>query len=168
MGNAYLWAGDYDKSFKQFQHTIDLDLTFPLAHFFFAGLLSTTGRYEEAIKENERGELLLGASPEEAARTAAEFQNAFHIGGPKGYWQKNLEATLKAHKESETRYFPAIDLADAYARVGDAENAFRWLEKSFEEKEGGSITLLRWIPDFDSLHGHPRFADLLRRMGLPN
>ena len=89
-------------------------------------------------------------------------------GGPKSYWQKNLEMTLKEYKGAGTGYFPAIGVASAYARVGDRENAFKWLDKSFQDREGQNITLLRWLPDFKNLHADPRFADLLRRMGLPH
>src|SRR5713226_181721 len=168
MGETYLWSGDYQKALQQFQRTIDLEPTFPLAHFFYAGLLTETGRYEEAIKENQTGELLLGTSPEAAGALAAEFQKALQAGGPKSYWQKNLEITLKEYKRAGTGYFSAIGVASAYARVGDKENAFKWLDKSFQDREGQDITLVRWLPDFKSLHTDPRFADLLRRMGLPN
>jgi TolB-like protein/Flp pilus assembly protein TadD len=168
MGNTYLYAGDYKKSLQQFQHTIDLDPTFPLAHFFLAELLVEMGRYEEAIKEGQRGSLLMGASPEEARAESAVFQKALQDGGPKGYWQKNLEVTLKEYKNAGTAYFVAYDVASAYARVGDKENAFKWLEKSYEQREGGSITTVRWEPAFKSLHGDPRFTDLLTRMGLPH
>jgi len=167
MGSTYLWAGDFEKSLQQFQHTIELDPTFPLVHFFLAGLFAELGRYEEAIKENERGELLLGVSPEEAAAEAAEFRKAFRSRRPQGYWQKNLDDILKAHKRAGTRYFEAVAVAGAYARAGDKKNALRWLEKSYEDREGQHITLVRWDPDFKSLRGDPRFADLLRRMGLP-
>jgi len=168
MANTYLWAGDYDKSLQQFQRTIGLDPAFPLVHFFFAGLLQELGKYDQAIKENQRGELLLGVSPEQAAAEAAEFQKAFQSGGPRGYWQKNLDITLKEHKQAGARYFEVIALASAYARVGDKENAFEWLEKSYADKEGQDITLLRWLPDFNSLHNDPRFSVLLGRMGLPH
>jgi len=167
MGSSYLWAGDYEKSLQQYQRTIGLDPAFPLVHFLFAGLLQELGRYDEAIKENQRGELLLGVSPEEAAAEAAEFQTALQSGGPRGYRQKNLEITLKAYKQAGTSYFEAITVAGAYARAGDKQNAFKWLEKSYEDREGQSITLVRWLPDFNSLHNDPRFADLLGRMGLP-
>jgi TolB-like protein/DNA-binding winged helix-turn-helix (wHTH) protein len=168
MGNTYLWAGDYEKSLQQFQRTIELDSTFPLVHFFFANLLCEMGRYEEAIQENQKGELLLGESQEQASAAAEEFRKALQAGGSKGYWQKHLDLTLKEYEQVGTAYFPAIGLAGAYARVDDKENAFRWLEKSYQEKEGGSITLVRWLPDFKSLRADPRFADLLRRMGLPH
>jgi TolB-like protein/Tfp pilus assembly protein PilF len=168
MGSTYLWAGDFEKSLQQFQHTVELDPTFPLVHFFLAGLLAELGRYEEAIKENEKGQLLVGVSPEEAAAEAAEFRRAFRSRGPRGYWQKNLDVTLKAHKRAGTKYFEAVAMAGAYARTGDKENALSWLEKSYEDREGQHITLVRWLPDFKSLRADPRFVDLLSRMGLPH
>jgi TolB-like protein/DNA-binding winged helix-turn-helix (wHTH) protein/Tfp pilus assembly protein PilF len=168
MAQTFVWAGDYQKAQQQFQRTIDLEPTFPLAHFFYAGLLAEMGSYDEAIKENRTGELLLGANPQEAGALAQEFRNALQAGGPRHYWQKNLEITLKEYRQAGIGYFPAIGVAGAYARVGDKGNAFKWLDKSFEDREGQDITLLRWLPEFKSLHADPRFADLLRRMGLPN
>jgi adenylate cyclase len=168
LGQTYLWAEDYEKALQQFQHTIGLDPRFPVVHFFYSGLLGEMGRYEEAIKENQTGELLLGASPEEAGALASEFHKAFHSGGARGYWQKHLDITLKEQKQAGARYFEAIAVAGAYARVGDKENAFKWLDKSFQDREGQDITLVSWLPDFKSLHADPRFAHLLRRMGLPH
>jgi TolB-like protein/DNA-binding winged helix-turn-helix (wHTH) protein/Tfp pilus assembly protein PilF len=168
LGQTYLWAEDYEKALQQFQHTIRLDPRFPLVHFFYAGLLAEMGRYEEAIKENQSGELLLGASPEETGALAAEFQKAFHSSGARGYWQKHLDITLKEHMQAGARYSEAIAVAGAYARVGDKENAFKWLDTSFQDREGQDITLVGWLPDFKSLHADPRFADLLTRMGLPH
>jgi tetratricopeptide (TPR) repeat protein len=167
MGKTYMWAGDYEKSLQQFQRTIDLEPTFPLVHFFFAELLAELGRYEKAIKENEKGELLSGASPEETAAEAREFLKAFHSRGPRGYWQKNLDITLKGYKHAGAGYFEAIAVAGAYARAGDRNNAFKWLEKSYEDREGQTITLVRWLPDFKNLHADSRFSDLLKRMELP-
>ena len=168
MANTYLWAGDYEKSLQQFRHTIEMDPTFPLVHMFFANLLEEMGKYDEAIMETQRGELLFGASPERARAQAAEFQKALQVGGPHLYWQENLELTLKDHEQAGTHYFTAIDVADAYARAGDKENAFKWLKKSYEDREGQAITLLRWLPAFKNLQSDPRFPDLLKQMGLPH
>jgi hypothetical protein len=125
------------------------------------------GRYEDAISENERGAVLSGANSDEAARITAEFRKAFQTGGPIGYWHRSLEGTLYEHQQAGANYFPAYPIAAGYARVGDKENAFLWLEKSYEEREGGSITTVRYDLDFESLYGDPRFTNLLRRMGLP-
>jgi tetratricopeptide (TPR) repeat protein len=167
MANTYLWAGEYEKAAYQFQHTIDLDPTFPLVHFFFANALVIMGKYEQAIMETEKGELLAGASPEGASAEAAEFQAAFRRGGAKGYRQKYLEATLKEYQQSSGRYFPALELALAYAGAGDNEKALDWLEKSYAEREG-NLTLVKSYPECKTLRDDPRFRELLRRIGLPN
>ena len=167
LGMVYIFAGDYERSRQQFQKTIDLDPTFPLVHFFFAGLLEEMGNYEAAIAEREKGELLLGSSSDQAAASAADSRRAFRTGGARAYWRRQLQLTLESYKQSGSDYFPAIDIAAAYARTGDKENALKWLERSYSDREGQSITLARWMPVFRNLRADPRFADLLGRMGLP-
>jgi hypothetical protein len=58
------------------------------------------------------------------------------------------------------------DVAQCYAVLGDKDQAFFWLNKGYEDREAG-VFYLGVIPLFDSLRSDPRFADLLRRMGLP-
>ena len=72
-------------------------------------------------------------------------------------------------KELEGRYekHEAIgqDLAAVYAGLGEKDQAFAWLEKDFQARSGLSVWG-RWTPPFESLRSDPRYADLLRRMGL--
>jgi len=42
-----------------------------------------------------------------------------------------------------------------------------WLEESYQERVGHLIFIARH-PEFETLCGDRRFADLLRRIGLPN
>jgi TolB-like protein/DNA-binding winged helix-turn-helix (wHTH) protein len=168
MGMTYMFAENYEKAYQQFQHTIAMDPTFPLAHLYFSWLLTTMGKYEESIKENEKSELLGGSSPEDAAAEAAAMLQAFKTGGGKGFWQKNLERTLLTLKQSGSDSADATGVASAYALVGDKDNAFKWLDKAYEERDGADIMLLKCVPPFKSLRGDPRFADLLRRLGLPD
>jgi TolB-like protein/DNA-binding winged helix-turn-helix (wHTH) protein/Tfp pilus assembly protein PilF len=165
MGYTYMWAGNYENARQQFERTIALDPSFALAHFFFAGLLEATGRYEDAIDEIERGDVLLGFSPAGAAAKAAEFRQALHAGGERAFWQKNLDMTLQMSAKRGTRSFA---VAAAYATAGDKDRAFEWLEKSYEDREGQDLTLVRWIPDFKNLRTDSRFASLLGKMGLPH
>ena len=162
MGMTYLLAGDYQKSVQQLQHTIDLDPTFPLAHFFLASALTEIGKYGEAIEQVQRGALLSGESPEQASAVTAEFLSAFRTGGPNGYWQKNLQATLR---EQEHGGAGSLDLATAYARVGDKEKSLEWLQKAYEERNG-DITLVNSYPDYKCLHGDPRFSALVEAYGI--
>jgi serine/threonine-protein kinase len=167
MANTYFWAGEYEQSALQFKHTVDLDPTFPMAHFFYVDLLAETGKYEQAIEQAQKGELVAGASPEEAAASAQELRRAIQAGGPRGYWHKNLELTLKELHEAGAHYFPALAVALAYAKVGDNDKALEWLERSYAERDG-NLTLIRSYPQFKSVHGDPRFRALTRRIGLPD
>jgi hypothetical protein len=166
MGNTYMWAGDYNKAVQQFRSTIELDPRFPLTHFFFSSCLQGIGKYEEAIAESQKGALLAGVSPGEVDSEAREFRQALQTGGSKGYWRHNLEVTLKDYQQAGAHYFPALDVAGAYARVDDRQKALDWLEKSYTERDG-NLTLVKNYPDFKDLHGDPRFVDLLKRIGLP-
>ncbi|MGA8491261.1 MAG: winged helix-turn-helix domain-containing protein [Terriglobales bacterium] len=168
MGMTYMFAENYDKSYLQFQHTITMDPTFPLAHQYFSWLLAAMGRYEESIQENEKSELLGGSSPEGAAAEAAAMLRAFKTGGENGFWKKNLERTLLTLKRPGAEFVAPGDVASAYALAGDQDNAFKWLDKAYAERDGEDITLLKVVPAFKSLRGDPRFTDLLRRLGLPD
>ena len=167
MGVTYMFAGDYEKAYQQFQHTIAMDPTFPLAHQYFYFLLAAMGKYEEGIKENEKSELLSGVSSEDATVEANAMLQAFKTGGERGLWQKNLEQALQALNKPSGELVDPGGVAAAYALAGDKDNAFKWLDKAYQERDGATITVLKCEPGFKNLRGDPRFADLLRRMGLP-
>ena len=167
MGITYAYAGDYEKSYKQFQHTIEMDPTFPLAHLYLSGVLQFMGRYRESIQEFEKSRLLSGSDPDAAGREAADRLQAFNEGGEKGFWQHALARMLQPPQGTQPQSDLAGDLAVAYAMAGDKDNAFEWLNKVYEEREGRSITLLKCDPYFKRLRGDPRYVALLHKLGLP-
>jgi hypothetical protein len=66
----------------------------------------------------------------------------------------------------EKRYVSAPLIAAVSTALGDKEEAFRWLERAYEEHSG----VLQWIaflPEFRALHSDARFPDLLRRISAP-
>jgi tetratricopeptide (TPR) repeat protein len=74
-----------------------------------------------------------------------------------------LQEMLKdAHHRSDTE----IQIASVYAALGDKDQAFVWLEKAYQNRDGALI-LLKVSPSYDPLRLDPRFADLERRVGLP-
>ena len=166
LGMTYMMAGDDDSAYRQFQHTIAMDPSFPLAHEYFSWFLTTTGRYEESIKEKEKGDVLSGASPEHAAAEAIVMEKAFKSGGEKRFWQKDLELELKAGQQPGASASPFMLAAD-YAMAGQTDKAFEYLEKSYEEREGQDLTLLKFDPSYKNLRSDPRFSAMLRKIGLP-
>jgi hypothetical protein len=59
-----------------------------------------------------------------------------------------------------------ILLATIYAGLGEKDEAFRLLEKGYRE-HSGAMPYLAVDPFWYGLRSDPRYADLLRRMGLP-
>jgi hypothetical protein len=66
---------------------------------------------------------------------------------------------------SQRRYVTPPALANVYIGLGDKDQAFFWLEKAYQERSY-YLAFLKVFPGDDSLRSDPRFADLLRRMGL--
>jgi TolB-like protein len=131
MAVTYVFAGDDGSAYRQFQRTIAMDPSFPLAHEYFSQFLASIGRYEEAIKEEEKSEVLSGSSPEEAAARATAMERAFKKGGEKGFWREQLELQLRAGT-----YHSPGEQAWVYASAGQTDKAFFWLEKAYEERRG--------------------------------
>lgn len=61
---------------------------------------------------------------------------------------------------------PPVLVAEACARIGDKECAFKWLEKGFQERDDLMINL-KVDPPLESWHSDPRFQHLVRRVGIP-
>ncbi len=56
-------------------------------------------------------------------------------------------------------------MAAVYVALGEKDEAFRWLARAFEEHSGSFYSYL-FRPEFRALRSDPRFADLLRRIGI--
>ena len=53
-----------------------------------------------------------------------------------------------------------------FTALGDQDNALTWLEKAYEERSGW-LVWLNVDPKLDSLRSDARFAELVKRVGLP-
>ena len=77
--------------------------------------------------------------------------------------KQKLEKLNERMKRGE--YVPAFEYVTAFTRLGDKEQAFAWLDKAVQERNG-FVFRVKVNPIFDQLRDDPRFQDLLRRVGL--
>jgi len=61
----------------------------------------------------------------------------------------------------------AYQVALVYAFRGEIDEAFGWLERAYDNRDGG-ITHLLLDPLLVNLHDDPRWEPLLNKMGLPH
>ena len=91
------------------------------------------------------------------------MQNYYGVTGKK-------EEALKALKDltelSKMKYVPPFHFAWIYVGLGDKDQAFEWQEKALEQRHPYLI-LINVEPVFESLHSDSRYAELLRKVGLP-
>ena len=67
---------------------------------------------------------------------------------------------------SKQDYVPGFYIALVYAGLKDNDQAFAWLEKSIEERFVRLAYLAR-EPLWDPIRSDPRFAEIVRRIGIP-
>ena len=75
----------------------------------------------------------------------------------------HLLAELK--QRQKMGYVPAGAFVNAYLGLDQNDEAFHWLEQAFKEKSN-ILQFLKTHPFFDPIRNDPRFADLVRRVGL--
>jgi TolB-like protein/DNA-binding winged helix-turn-helix (wHTH) protein/tetratricopeptide (TPR) repeat protein len=125
-------------------------------------LYDYTGRHDEAIACWER--MFDGSGYEAEYGLASALRRGFARSGHEGALRELLK-TLEA--VSRQRHVPPDFMTFWYESLGDKDQAFRWLAKAIEERNSevqGLNTDLEW----DGLRSDPRFADLVRRVGLPD
>lgn len=95
-----------------------------------------------------------------------------HVSGRRGYWtaslrkiQRDARQPVAPQSANEAYTVRAFALATVYAALGERDEAFVWLEKLYKADEL-VIMQPKLEPALDPLRSDPRFADLLRRMGL--
>ncbi len=146
----------YDQAIAQCKKMLELDPNSAAAHSTLGLIYQQKKMFEEAVAETQTGLTLSGEK-----ELAIAYGRAYSLSGYRSALQKILDEAAK--KSSERTYF---GVAADYAFLGEKEKAFAWLEKAYEVRSPGTL-FLKVDPRLDPLRSDPRFADLLRRMGLP-
>jgi tetratricopeptide (TPR) repeat protein len=115
-----------------------------------------SGQYQEAIAELKTGWEMGGLDER------GHLGHAYALSGQQGEAEKLLN---ELREESKQKYVSQYNIAIVYAGMGDKEQTFAWLGKAIADRDS-NITQIKVEPAFDGLHSDPRFADLLRRIGL--
>jgi tetratricopeptide (TPR) repeat protein len=82
-----------------------------------------------------------------------------------GRREEGQEIMTRLEEESRQKYLRAEILAMGYAALGELDRAFACLERAFQARSAGLI-YLHLDPGYAPLRTDPRFADLVRRIGL--
>lgn len=164
LGRTFLWARRYDEALGQLRKCDGLFPNFVINHERLAHLYTYTGKFEDAVAEEGKARLLAGEDPESVARKEEDLRRALADSGPHGYWEKILEFSRNKENPPEA-YATPYGVALIYARLDDKQKALDSLERAYVLREL-AMTEIGVEPAFDGLRPDPRFAELLRKVGL--
>jgi serine/threonine protein kinase/tetratricopeptide (TPR) repeat protein len=132
----------YSEASAQFRKLLESDPSFAPAHFYASEFYAITGRFADAIGELQKFVPIPGTFSPDA----------------QGY-NKLMLATQDKGGD------PA-NVALSFAIARDREKTFEWLERAFKDEDVELIPDIRF-PPFDFIRSDPRYADLMRKLGLP-
>ncbi len=157
LGWILYLAGQNDRAIEQCTKILDLDPnSFPAMRY--RGLAyEQKGMYPEAIADFQKGVKLSG-SP----LMLALLGHAYAASGKRAEAQKVLGELRDLQSQ---RYVSPYTVAAIYAGLGEKDQAFKWLEKAYDERDIWVMNL-KVDPVFGKLRSDRRFPDLLARTGL--
>jgi tetratricopeptide (TPR) repeat protein len=156
FAGVYMYARQFDRAVEQAKKTYDLDHTFFGGQNWLCHTYNARGMYAESLSISEK-----------------TVGTTFPILAPMGYAyaktgrRREAEEVISRLKELEkTKYIINYWVAASYAALGDKDAAFAELEKAYQARDW-FLPRIKTDSFMDPLRDDPRFADLVKRLALP-
>jgi serine/threonine protein kinase/tetratricopeptide (TPR) repeat protein len=163
LGFAYLPTRRYDEAIAQFQKALDLDPNAAALRASLAWAYAMKRMYPQALAEYDK------IADQDKAVAAENSSVAGGLGWVYAVSGRRADALKIAQEFSDLSSHAYVDfyaVAEIYAGLGDKDESFRLLEKAYQQ-HSPTMCFLGSDWHWYGMRSDPRFADLLRRMGLP-
>jgi tetratricopeptide (TPR) repeat protein len=149
----YRCFGLYEEAIAAGERAMQLDPEFLYREPTLGAAYRETKRFDEAIALYKKTERLIGKAGTGLAVTYAAMGRTTDA-------QQIVNGLLRA-----PGYKPADAMAAAYVALGQRDEAFECLERAASE-HSATLHNIGILPEFVPLRGDPRFATILKRIGL--
>jgi serine/threonine-protein kinase len=150
-------AHRYDQAIQRMQPVAETFPDYVHPHAWLALSYEQKGEWDKAIAEMEKA-YALDQEPQSLAQLG-------HIYAGAGRTQDARKVLRQLQELSRQRYVSAYDIALLHAGLGEQEEAFRWLLKVGQDRSEW-FAVVNVDPRLEGLHHDPRFAGILRSVGL--
>ena len=172
LGQYFYFSRQFEQAAQQYRKALELDNNYQEAHYWLGNSYIQLKEYAKAIdqyvppiaiaEENNSAKLT------RQSQEAALLRRAYETRGMEGYWRTKIE--FRAGQQPNVD-FPAVILGHLHAYLGEKENALAALKLAYETRSSSLMSVsgllyLKVDPRLDLLRGDPRFAELIRQIGL--
>jgi TolB-like protein/Flp pilus assembly protein TadD len=159
LGITFYYAHRYEESARQLRKTLELDPTSFYTHYNLGILHQITGDLPGAIAEYEKAKQL---GDNTFVSTLCAQAKAY--AGDKDAAQRMLNELDEISRHREVvGYLRAL----LYLSLNNKEEALRWLEQGYAERDGSDISTIKIDPLLAPLHGDPGFEALVQKVIAP-
>jgi eukaryotic-like serine/threonine-protein kinase len=152
-------ARQFDEAIQECHRTLEMAPDLFLAYMVLAQSYAGKGMCREALSCLDKAPSASGDIPWFSA-----YRGYLHA--LLGERSQALQKIEKLKAISKTGFVPGFFYALVYGGLGDKDQAFSWLEKSCDERFV-RLVYLRVEPIWDPIRSDPRFAEIVRRVGIP-
>jgi TolB-like protein/DNA-binding winged helix-turn-helix (wHTH) protein/Tfp pilus assembly protein PilF len=146
----------YDQAIEYFRRAIEVDSKFFATYWFLGLSYIKKGTYDDGIRALQTA-IKLGGGPGVKSSLGYSFAQAGR--------RSDAIAILHELRSADPKYLSAYDVAVVYAGLGEKQQAFDWLNKSYDD-HSRQMVYLQVAPLLDELRPDPRFPALVKRVGV--
>ena len=149
----------FDQAIQECHKTLEMDPNYAIAYALLGQAYSGKGLYREALPDLDQYLALSRGS-------ASSLELSGYAHAQLGERNEALRMVDELRELAKRSFVSSFSFALVYAGLEDRDQAFMWLEKACEERFN-RLAYVKVEAFWDPLRSDPRFAELLRRIGLP-
>jgi TolB-like protein/DNA-binding winged helix-turn-helix (wHTH) protein len=153
LGVVELRRGRLPEAEADMHRSLELGPEFKFSHYILAVVLLARSEPEAALAESLK-------EPIDGYRLVGSAMAYFALSR-----KSESDAALAPLLKTYAPYIPS-GIAAVYAFRGESDEAFKWLERAYAQKDP-LLYRLKFTPEFDKLHNDPRYKAFLKKMNLP-
>ena len=158
LGWLHYYARQHEPALENLKRALAMDPTAEETHRQIGLVYLQQGKYDEAE----------AAFKEALANTengVMAFAGLGHVAARRGHPQEARAVLDELHRRARTEYISPVAFTGLYVTLSEADAAFEWLEKAYQERRGW-LAYLNIEPLLDGLRSDTRFHRLVERMRL--
>jgi tetratricopeptide (TPR) repeat protein len=155
LSEIYLRMGRLADAEAAERRVLEINPTYASAPYNLAKVLLAEGRPAEALT------LVMTRQQDTDDRPAA-LAIIYHALGRKGDSDAQLAVLIRQYQDDQ-----AFEIADVLAFRGEANEAFRWMERAYRQRDAG-LYLIKVDPLLKNIETDPRYKAFLLKLKLPD